>query len=460
MTAFSRVVWQEGMHLAQHHFQLQSRYFEDSVAFALAQLFFRPYGLAGCELDAEALRNGTVSVVHARGVLPDGLAFHIPEADAPPPPRSIRELFSPTQDRQVVCRAIPPLRQGRANPGFNGGGAAATADDPRFIAETRAIADETTGQDEKQVVVGRKNLRVLLDAEVQGDMVALPLARVRRDGAGHFVYDAEFIPPLLEIGASPGLMERVRRVIDILESKSETLVGPRRGAQKDLAAFAAREVATFWLTHAIHSSLAPLRHLLEARRAHPEQLYAELIRLAGALCTFSLDSHPRALPLYDHDDLETCFDALERHIRAHLDLVVPSNCIAVPLERSRKLLHTGEVKDRRCLGPSTWVLGVRRPGGTQGDLPASVPRLVKMCATELIARLVKEAHAGLTLEPLPAPPPAVAARPGSAYFTVRQQGPCWDTIVRTAQVGIFVPEALADVEIELLVILDDAGGRR
>jgi len=457
MTAFSRVVWQEGMHLAQHHFQLQSRYFEDSVAFALGQLFFRPYGLAGCELDAEALRNGTVSLLHARGVLPDGLAFHIPEADAAPAPRAIRDLFSPTQDRQVVCLAIPAYRPGRANCAFDG----APGEDARFVAETRMVADETTGLDEKPVLVGRKNLRLLLDSELREDLVALPLARVRRDGAGHFAYDHDFIPPVLELSASVGLMERVRRVIDILESKSEALVAPRRGGKTDLAAFASREVASFWLTHAVHSSLAPLRHLLESRRAHPEQLYAELARLAGALCTFALDSHPRSLPLYDHDDLEGCFDALERHIRAHLDLVVPTNAVTIPLERSRKFLLTGEVKDRRCLGPSTWVLGVRRPGGTQGDLAASVPRLVKMCATELIARLVKEAHAGLTLEHLATPPTAVAARPGTVYFTVRQSGPCWDTIVRTAQVGIFIPEALADAELELIVMLDAAsGGRR
>ena len=457
MTAFSRVVWQDGMHLAQQHFQLQSRYFEDSVAFALAQLFFRPYGLAGGELDPEALRNGTVALLHARGVLPDGMAFHIPDADPAPPSRSIRELFSPTQDRQVVCLAIPPYRAGRANCVLNG---AAVTDDARFIAETRVVADETTGIDEKPVLVGRKNLRLLLESELQGDLVALPLARVRRDGAGHFAYDPDFIPPVLELSASPGLMDRVRRIIEILEAKSEALVAPRRGAQTNLAAFASREVASFWLTHAVHSSLAPLRHLLESRRAHPEQLYAELTRLSGALCTFALDSHPRSLPLYDHDDLATCFDALERHIRAHLDLVVPTNAIAVPLERSRKFLFTGEIKDRRCLGPSTWIMGVRRPGGVQGDLAEAVPRLVKVCATERIARLVKEAHAGLTLEHLATPPPAVAARPGTAYFMIRQAGPCWDALVTTAQLGIFIPESLADAELELIVMLDGPGGHR
>jgi len=458
MKPFTRVVWQEGMHLAQHHFQLQSRYFENSVAFALSQLFFRPYGLAGCELDAEALRNGTVSVIHARGVMPDGLAFNIAEADSPPPPRSIRELFSPTQDRQVVLLAIPAYRPGRANCTVEG---AAGDGDLRFVAETRVVADETTGQDDKPVLLGRKNLRLLLDSELRDDLVALPLARVRRDGAGHFIYDLDFIPPVLEIGASSGLMELLRRVIEILEAKSDALGGQRRAAQSDLAAYAARDVASFWLTHAIHSSLAPLRHLFDSRRAHPEQLYAELARLSGALCTFSLDSHPRALPLYDHDHLEQCFGELERHIRANLDLVVPTNCVALALERSRKFLYTCAVRDRRCLGPSSWILGVRAARGSQADVIAAVPRLVKIASAQQIARLVKEAQAGLPLEHLPAPPSAVAARPGAQYFLVRQQGALWDTVLKSADIGIYIPEALADAELELLVVVEPAGsGRR
>ena len=457
MKPFTRVVWQEGMHLAQHHFQLQSRYFEDSVAFALSQLFFRPYGLAGCELEAEALRNGTVSIIHARGVMPDGLAFNIPEADPPPPPRAIRELFSPTQDRHVVVLAIPAYRSGRANCALEPG---AGDGDLRFLAETRVVADETTGQDDKPILLGRKNLRLLLESELRDDLVALPLARVRRDGGGHFVYDLDFIPPVLEIGASSGLMERLRRVIEILDAKSEALVGQRRATQSDLAAYAAREVASFWLTHALHSSLALLRHLFESRRVHPEQVYAELARLGGALCTFSLDSHPRALPLYDHDHLEECFGELERHIRANLDLVVPTNCVALPLERTRKFLYTGAVRDRRCLGPSSWILGVRVARGSQVDLIAAVPRLVKISSAQQIARLVKEAQPGLPLEHLPAPPSAVAARPGAQYFLVRQEGAGWDAVLKSADIGVYIPETLADADLELLVVLESAGGGR
>ena len=63
MKPLSPVIWHEGMYLAQHHFQAQNRYFENSINFALSNLFFKSYGVTGLELDAEALQNGTVSLI-------------------------------------------------------------------------------------------------------------------------------------------------------------------------------------------------------------------------------------------------------------------------------------------------------------------------------------------------------------------------------------------------------------
>ena len=101
MKYLSRVVWSEGMYLGPHHFQAQSRYFEDAVRFATSSLWFEPWGLVGVQLDAEALKNGTVSLVHARGIFPDGLVFHMPECDALPEPRAIADLFPPARDTAV-----------------------------------------------------------------------------------------------------------------------------------------------------------------------------------------------------------------------------------------------------------------------------------------------------------------------------------------------------------------------
>src|SRR3970282_729671 len=127
MKFLSPVVWSEGMHLAQHHFQAQNRYFEELSTFAVESLFFRAYGLIHCELDGDALLNGTVSLTHARGTMPDGLHFHFPE-DEPPEALEIGSLFSPVQESHLVLLAIPAYRIGAANCAL-----AAAAADARFL---------------------------------------------------------------------------------------------------------------------------------------------------------------------------------------------------------------------------------------------------------------------------------------------------------------------------------------
>ena len=445
MKQLSRVVWNEGMHLAQHHFQAQSRYFEDAIQFAVSALFFEPYGFAGFELDAEALRNDSVSLVHARGIFPDGLPFDIPASDAAPPPLPIREVFSPTRDSHLVLLTIPAYQMDRANFALNGETENAS---PRYRAEAAPMRDVNTGRDEKPVSVGKKNVRLTLDVETCDDGVSLPIARVRRDGAGHFLYDPEYVPPCLHVGASPRLMQLLSRLVDILDAKSDSMARGRRGSAEE---FARQEVASFWLLHAVDSSLPPLRNILQAKRVHPEKLYNELARLAGALCTFSLDAHPRSLPLYEHDRLEECLGALDQHIRANLEVVAPTARTTVPLRATAPFLHTGAVGDDRAFGRARWILGVRSalPGV---DLAARMPQLAKVCSAKFTLELVRRAYPGMRLDHLPFPPAAIAPRSDTQYFSLERAGPCWDTITSTKEIGVYVPDAIPSAEVELIVL--------
>jgi len=447
MKLLSRVVWSEGMYLGPHHFQVQSRYFEDSIKFAASSLWFAPYGLAGVELDAEALHNGTVSLLHARGLFPDGLPFHMPESDPLPEARAIAELFPPTHDALTVLLAIPPRKPNGFNCSLDEGQPA----EARYVAESRVLHDENTGADERPVRLGRKNLRLLVDTEPAGDLLTLPVARVVRDGSGHFAYDPNFVPPVLQISASPRLMLLVQRLIEILDEKSAGIA--RGAAASGPAEFSTREIASFWLLHAVNSALSPLRHLLTAKRGHPEELFAELSRLGGALCTFALDSHPRDLPLYHHENLSECFDKLDRHIRAHLETIVPTNCISIPLAAAGDYYYEGEVADQRALSRSRWVFGIRAGLG-EAELMAKAPQLIKVCTPPFVRELVKRALPGMALTHLPVPPPAISARLETQYFGVSRSGPCWDHLVQTRRVGVYVPGEFPSPEVEILVVLE------
>jgi type VI secretion system protein ImpJ len=443
------------MHLAQHHFQAQSRFFEDTVQFALTSLFFKPYGVVACELDPDALQNDSVSLIHARGVMPDGLPFDIPASDAPVRPLAIRDRFSPTSDSHLVLLAIPAYKPDQPNFVINGGGMYDDAG-TRYTATSATVRDDMTGRDERSLTVGRKNFRLLLDADADAasdGLVTMPIARVRRDGAGHFTYDADYVAPSLHVGASPRLMSMLHRLLEILDAKADSLARGRRGSSDE---FAQKEVANFWLLHAIHASVPTLRNYLQAKRVHPERLYVELARLAGALCTFSLDGHPRGLPPYDHDHPEESFDALDRHIRANLDVAAPTNRTTLPFEPSGPNLYTCAVRDARAYGQARWILGVRA-ALPANEIVARIPALTKVCSKKFVLELVKRAFPGLRLDHLPFPPAQISPRADTQYFAIERAGPCWDTIVSTQEVGVFAPDSIPSAQLELAIVVESTG---
>jgi type VI secretion system protein ImpJ len=445
-----KVVWEEGMHLAPHHFQAQARYLENSLHFATAGLWRYCYGFADYQLDNDALRNGIISLVSARGIFQDGLAFDIPDSDLPPATINITEKFSPTADKLQVCLAIPAWSADRQNCIADG----KEEDSIRYMGIAHSLCDETTGGDDRRVVLGQKNLKLIVEGEANEELLTLPLARIARDGSGHFVFDKQFIPPLLRFAASDSLSGLLKRLVEILESKSLTVSGDRhRSSGRFQAGMSERDVSQFWFLHAVNSSLSPLRHLLLSKHVHPEELFNEMSRLAGALCTFDVETHPASLPKYDHREPGASFLRIDSEIRRLLDVFLPSQAVVIPLRASERYFFTGEVKDERCLGRSRWLLGIHSPIG-EADLILKVPQLLKVCSAAFVSKLVERALPGLVLTHMQVPPSAISANVDSQYFTISRNGPCWEHILQTKKVGLYVPGDFPAPELELIAILE------
>lgn len=450
MKQLSRVVWSEGMYLGPHHFQVQGRYFEDSIRFATSSLWFEPWGMAGCELDSEALINGTLSVLHARGIFPDGLPFHMPQHDPLPPPRNIAEEFPMTRDRVTVFLTIPARKENGLNcvPKEE-----VTGLPVRFVAENQMLFDETTGRDEKAVRLGRKNIQLALDLDNPDPETSVAIARVMRDGTGSFVFDPTFVPPCVQVAASERVLSLLQRLVDILDDKSRSLGRGKSSGASLWSEYSTSEIATFWMLHSINAALAPLRHQLKVKRGHPEELYQELSRLAGALCTFSVDHHPSRIPLYKHRELDRTFEELDTLIRLLLETMVPTQYIQIPLEKTAEYFYRGAVTDQRVLNPSKWILSVRSPG-LEADVIRKTPQLAKFCSIAFVPKLVERALPGLPLTHLPVPPSAIRSRVDAQYFTISCKGPCWDSISQSRQIGLYIPGDIPDPKPELFVIME------
>ena len=330
-----RVVWTKGMFLTPQQFQTQDQFFEDALQFRWAASQFANWGVTELDIDSEGLGNGLFRLAKCSGIMPDGEQFEMPDTDELPPSRSVTEHFPPARDSLDVFLGIPESRPRARNvsiPSLGEPEASGILPTTRYLAETRMFADENTGTEEKPVQVARRTFRLLFEDEYRDGFSVLRIAQVTRNAAGIPILNPRFIAPCLNLGSSNYLSMLLRRQIEILATKSATLSGPRRQRGKITAEFSPSETANFWLLHTVNSYLPELKHIWKVRKGHPEAAYVSMLRLAGALSTFSLEAHPENLPDYDHNDLGRSFTLLDQNIRDLMETVIPSKFVSVPLE--------------------------------------------------------------------------------------------------------------------------------
>jgi type VI secretion system protein ImpJ len=451
MKSLSRVVWSEGMFLSPQHFQAQSRFYEDTIDFVIRELWPEPWGLLHARFDEDALRNGRVLLLEATGIFEDGMAFSQQDLRTAVA-RPADELLLPADAGVVLHLAVAKRDAGVHRHKAEASGTTENRG-PRLRAVPRLVRDETNGVDEYEVAVGESNLQLLSERELSDSLSTVPVARLLRDGRGGLVYDTEFIAPTLRISASQPLMLLVKRLLETLAERIQSLSRATQRTVRFESGSSALDVASYWFLHALSSAAPVLRHLYATRHAHPEELFVELSRLAGALSTFGTVSGVDELPSYDHRNPGESFHALDSFIRQHLEIVTPSNTVSLQFSPSEPYIREAEVADERCLRRARWIFGIRADMG-ESDLVNSVPRLVKICSARFVPELVRRALPGLRLTHLPVPPSTIRAQADKQYFVVETTGPCWEHILQTRRVGVYAPGEIVEADFDLTVVLE------
>jgi type VI secretion system protein ImpJ len=447
MRQMQRVLWTKGVLLSPQHLQTQDRFLEDLIGFQLTSLSFCPWGFSQLEIDQEALTGGTLLISRAAGIFPDGMPFEIPQSDSAPAPKPILEHMRVDQEWLDLYLGIPEHRSGAGNISVVPGDRSA-----RYVSEVAMRRDENTGLAEKPIQLARKNLRILAETESLDGHSVLHLARVRRSAAGQFQLDPTFIPPVVNIAASPYLVSIARRLVELLSAKSTALSGTRRHRNQGLADFGVSDVANFWLLYTVNTHLPGFRHLVEAGGAHPRDLYQAIIALAGALTTFSITDHPRALPAYSHTDLAGCFGPLDETVRRLLETVVPATFVTLPLRETMPTIHATAIEQDRYLAAPQLFLAIRVEAGGE-EAVRRIPQLLKVGSADQVERLIKQALPGVALRYVPSPPSSVPARLGYHYFQLERSGAEWDSVRFARNLAVYVPSEIPQPQLELVVLL-------
>jgi type VI secretion system protein ImpJ len=445
MKQLEPIVWTKGTFLSPQHLQRQDRFLEDLLQFQSESLAFSPWGFRTLEISHVALAAGSFGIARASGMFADGLAFDFPGSDKAPGPKPLTACFAGNREAVEVYLAVPQFHERGRNVAQHDG-------DARYRAETEVFHDENTGVSEKPVQVARKNLRLLIEDDPHEGYLTLRVARVRRTEAGTFRLDPRFVPPLLDFCGSDYLMSIARRLVEILSARSSAVAAMRRQRNQSLADFTSADIANFWLLYTINTALPMLRHLSETRRGHPENLFAAMLALAGALTTFSFDIRPRDLPIYDHDNLGDGFTALDEKLRALLDTVVPANFVALPLKGVQTAIYTVSIDHENYFVNTKMYLAVSAEA-PPAEIVARTPQLVKVCSANQIEHLVRQALPGVPLTYVASPPSAIPVKLNFQYFSLSQGGAAWEAVLRSRNLAAYIPADLPNPQVELIILL-------
>lgn len=448
MSRYRKVVWNEGMLLTPHHFQQWDNYQEDLLNSRLASLIPYEWGVLDLAINRESLANGYFELLRCRAVLPDGLLIDVPQTDVAPEPRPIEGHFDPEEERLDVHLAIPAKRAGAANFQANG---SERGQFVRYWQEPGVALDETTGDNERQLAFARTNLKILFTDELRDGYTAIKIAEVGRTATGQLTLLENYIPPALNLTASPWLVNMLRQLVEILITKSSSLGDQRRQRASTLADFTTSEVAIFWLLHTVNAAIPTLAHMFRTRMLHPERLYTEMARLAGTLMTFAINRHPKDIVRYEHLDLFFTFNTLASEIRDLLETVIPTRCVPIPLEKTRESLYVGRVQDERLLKEAAFYLGVRAQV-PESRLIERVPRVIKVASRDVIDAVIGSGLPGVTLTHASPPPAPIPTRVGFHYFGLDSIGPFWEAIRGSQTIAVYVPDEFPDEKLEMYAI--------
>lgn len=443
----TKPLWARGIFMTPQHFQQQAlweQFANDQIARIASP---DAWGVIGVSLDTQALAIDRLQIATLTARLRDGTVVDSDTSDWLPAARSLTDVPASVEAVTVLAGValVDPQGGNCVEPGEKSAR-------PRRVTREFVHVTDINGNGTEEISVERQVVALLFDFEQAGDYVTCPVARLVRTAQGRFEQDETFVPPCLFLSASNRLVQRIRRLSEILTAKSASLAVRRKERSDQIADYAVSDVALFWLLHSVNSTWPELARLAQAPDQHPERLYAVLARFAGSLLTFSTTETLQAIPAYDHHAPESMFAELEALIRALLDAVIPSRVVPVVLERLRTSMWRGQIKDERLTEDADYYLSVRASMPAHALLE-QVPALCKMGAPDEVEQVVNSALAGIALRPVSRLPAAIPVRIENQYFAVDSTDPAFARMIAARTCQIYLPASIPEAELELYAVL-------
>ncbi|RRV03892.1 type VI secretion system baseplate subunit TssK [Pseudomonas sp. v388] len=417
----NRVVWSEGMFIGTQHFQQHDRYLENLIDARSRPLSAGAWGFSELLIDQGLLAQGKLAIVSARGLLPDGTPFNIPQDDLAPSPLCIEDSL-----RDGVVYLSLPLKRAGARDTVDEGEVVGAA---RYVSQVREVRDDNAPfENRAPVAIGSRALRLLTAQDGLSDYATIGVVRVKEKRADQaLVLDDSYIPPLLDVTANRSLSAFRNELQGLLRQRGQALAGRVVAS----GAGGASEIADFMLLQLVNRAEPLINHLSQLTPLHPERFYSELVSLAGEFATFSsAERRPDDFPRYQHDDLELSFTPVMHALREALSMLIDSKAVPIPIIEKAYGVHVAMLADKNLIDSASFILVVR------ADIPSETLRgrfsqQSKIGSVEHIRDLVNLQLPGIGLLPLPVAPRQIPFHAGSTYYELDRGSEHWKQLMHS-----------------------------
>lgn len=456
------VHWYEGLFLRPQHLQAADRYYAEAEQISGQVDNPYNYGLHSLEFSREALGNHQFEIRRLKARLRDGTLVDLDVGQEPDRldlkpaierGEKIAANLKDAFDKQSVVRVfigVPKVVLGRANVGQAGQGGASGPGSPgeatRYLETTTSVQDESVGGNDQEIQFRRLNVKLLVSGQDHSGYELLPIGQVKRASAGEAApeLDREFVPPILNIAAWPGLgRDIVRAIFDIIGRKIEVLSQQVVNRGIGLDSHYPGDADRILMLAQLNAAYNTLGVVAFAADVHPREAYTELCRVLGQLSIFGADRKANPVPPYDHDDLYRIFT----EIKIRIELLI--NAVRDFDYEQRYFVGVGlgmqvSLEPRWFNSDWQWYIGVNKGDLTQRECLDLLAQLDwKLGSSRQVELLFKHRAAGLQLTAVDRPARAIPVRPEWLYFEVpKQDTPAWRDVQQTQTLAMRLKDSL------------------
>lgn len=430
-----KVVWSEGVFLNQQHFQCWDNYNHYQQRLYHRAFNGDEWGIVCLQVDESSLENGLFRLIRCTALLKDGrwIDFnHSLQGDY-----LDYDLSQVDNDEISIYLSLPRNQQIQGVKGY---------DNPMTEAAWRGqylpINDQYDVKRKADVLLAQPQL--YLNSKVNNNHESLLIAKVKVTGSSYELCD-RFIPSCLHIGASNVLMKSLRRVIEMLESKSKVLLNVERGESQSVATVGSVGYELVKLCYCLHSKLAQLEHKATCHPRLIDGLFKEFIVNLRAINQLELVT----LDFYQHENLSIGWFELLSAMNTLLESAMPAPTMSLTLKRANDTSYYIDDIDSQFLQQCDIYLAVNYSGNDEA-WPQRFAEQSKLSSREAMPGLLASFISGVALKHVTRLPNSIVMKPMTEYFLIQARGDYWSQIVEQRCLALTISHEFNQAAISLI----------